>query len=343
MPLKLFDAQVPFEKQHPIYRLIMHDVYAPEREVIQQWAEGFEDRDGKFLKEFQTTFESSFWELYLYAALKEWGVPIDMSNNAPDFLVGGQCPFALEATIAAPVAGGKPAFGYSVDDIPQEFTSFNIESAIRICNSFSAKVNRYRKYYSSLSHVKGKPFVLGIASFDRPLAHLASSRPIIAALYGLYHDEDATGSAADGVMSYNVTSAPKNESVNIDVGLFCDDKYSEISAVIYSCLVTWGKVRALADNPDALSFYSTFHPNPGKLMPRMRYTPKRDYVEHLMDGLFVLHNPFARHPLPIGLLAHPRICQMLPAADGELITHAPDDFLLVRMLQSAASKTVLRK
>jgi hypothetical protein len=53
-----------------------------------------------------------------------------------------------------------------------------------------------------------------------------------------------------------------------------------------------------------------------------------------MDGLMVLHNPFARHPLPHGLLSHPRLCEVRVADDGELIMDAPDDFLLLRMLQS---------
>jgi len=38
------------------------------RNVLLNWAEGFIDRDGKFLKEFQTSFNSSFWELYLLHA-----------------------------------------------------------------------------------------------------------------------------------------------------------------------------------------------------------------------------------------------------------------------------------
>lgn len=339
MPLKLFEAQTPPEKQHPIYKMLMQDRFAPEREVLQHWAEGFEDRDGKFVKEFQSTFESSLWELYLHAALKELGLPIDMRHHAPDFTVEGAFPFGLEATIAAPAAGGKPALSFSQEDIPEDFTKFNIESTLRICNSFDAKVKRYRKHYSQLSHLNDRPFVIGIASFDRPLAHFASGRAIIAAVFGLYHDEAATKITDTDVCSYNVTTAPKSDTINIELGLFCDDTYAEVSAVIYSCLAIWGKMRALADNPDALTLYTTFHPNPDQITPRMCHALKRDYTEHLMDGLFVLHNPYARHPIPKGILTHPRICEINVAADGELIMDAPDDFLLMRMLQSALPRT----
>ncbi|KAI3494616.1 hypothetical protein L1887_40595 [Cichorium endivia] len=79
---------------------------------------------------------------------------------------------------------------------------------------------------------------------------------------------------------------------------------------------------------------SHLHPNPGELIPVVRTALKRDYSEHLLDGLFVLHNPFAKHPIPRGLLSHPRLCEVTVADDGELIMDAPDDFLLLRMLQS---------
>jgi hypothetical protein len=41
-------------------------------DVLTDWARGFIDRDGKFVKEFQTTFNSCFWELYVYAVLKRY-------------------------------------------------------------------------------------------------------------------------------------------------------------------------------------------------------------------------------------------------------------------------------
>lgn len=332
--MSLFDLVVPVDRLHPIFKMIHEGDYGPEREVLQSWAEGFVDRDGKFVKEFQTTFESGLWELYLNAAAKEWQLPIDFSWHAPDFVVGGETPFGLEATIASPAQGGKPAYGYSAKDIPDDFTAFNIEATLRICNSFSSKVKRYREYYSALPHMKDRAYVVGIASFDRPLAHLAAMRPAIAAFYGLYHDEAATSPEATAVHSYNVTAAPKNDQVAIDIGLFCNDDYADVSAIVFSSLVTWGKVRAMATNPAALTLYTTFHPQEDELHPRVVTKMKCDYVEHLLDGLVVLHNPFARRPIPSDVFAHPRIAQIRVAPDGELITTAPDDFLLVRMLNT---------
>ena len=247
--MDLFTPILPSLKQHPIFQMLLHDRYAPERQVLSAWAEGLRDRDGKFVEEFQSTFESGLWELYLHAATKIWGFQLDQAPPSPDFVVNAPFPLCIEAAIAAPAMGGKPNFGYDLSDIPADFGQFNSEAAIRICNSFTSKVKRYREYYSKLPHVANRPFVVAIAAFDRPLAHFSAGRSVVAAMYGLYHDEAATSPDADKVVSYNVTSAAKSETVEVPMGMFCEPAYPEVSAVIYSSLATWGKIRALADNP----------------------------------------------------------------------------------------------
>lgn len=332
--MRLFEDLVPEGRQHPIYKRLKQDRYGAERSVLEDWADGFLDRDGKFRYEFQTTFEPCLWELYLHAFLRHIGVSIDFSFASPDFVVSGGQEFCIEATIAAPPAGGKPACGYGLQ-IPDDFNEFNSEATLRICNSFSSKVKRYRDSYSRLPHCKGKPFVVAVASFDRPFSHFAAARPVISALYGLYHDEELTlSTGAANVISYNVDSVVKNESVTVPVGYFADDSYSDVSAGIYSSLATWGKVRALANNPDAKSVYTTFHPNPTDIRPIVRQTPKAEYTEHLLDGLYIFHNPFATRPLHPATLAHSRLAQVFVQPDGELRVEAPDDFLLVRFLLS---------
>ena len=67
---------------------ILEGDYARERDVFARWAQGFEDRYGKFVKEFQLSFESCLWELYLHASLKELSLPVDFSHHAPDFVIG---------------------------------------------------------------------------------------------------------------------------------------------------------------------------------------------------------------------------------------------------------------
>src|SRR5208283_4661801 len=78
--MDLFTPVVPLSRQHPNFQAIVARAGEPEREVIRAWSDGFSDRDGKFVQEFQTTFNSSFWELYLNAALRSLGFAIDFTR-----------------------------------------------------------------------------------------------------------------------------------------------------------------------------------------------------------------------------------------------------------------------
>jgi hypothetical protein len=336
--IDLFKDVAPESKQHPIYRMLKSDVYAPERAVLINWSKGFQDRDGKFCYEFQTSFEPCLWELYLYAYLKEIEAKIDFSFDAPDFVVSGKEQLCIEATIAAHPIDGLPPYGNNNSKIPEDLNLFNSEATLRICNSFSSKVKKYRKRYSKLPQVSNKPFVIAIASFDRPQSQLAANRPVISALYGLYHDEETTIATKSGRMvSYNVDSVTKNEKTNIDLGYFCTNDYTDISAVIYSCLATWGKIRALAHST-ARSIYTSFYPNPNSIYPIVKRTPKSEYYEHLLDGLYVFHNPFAKNPINLNTLGQERLAQGFITNDGELDFVAPEDFLLLRFLNTINTK-----
>lgn len=334
--MNLFDTEIPEERLHKLFQMIRGPQYRPERRVLEEWAEGFVDRDGKFVNEFQTTFESSMWELYLNAYLKELGATLNFSHHAPDFVVDGPTKFCIEATVAAPAQGGAPAIGYDARKIPEDFEAFNAQAAIRLANSISSKLKKYRTSYSKMSHVHDRPFVIAIAAFDRPFAHFAANRPIMAALYGIHYDEQAAiamGPAATEIPQIPVEAAIKSNGADVPLGFFLDDANSEISAVIYSCLATWGKIRALADNPEAQTIYQTFHPPEEGLIPIIRTATKSEYSEHLLDGLHVFHNPFAAHPLDVSTLGHERLAQFVMKDDG-LHIFAPDDFLLLRTLRT---------
>ena len=82
------------------------------REIITEMANVFDEPDGNFVKDFQTTgFNSRLWELYLFAALVEEGFKLDRNHVQPDFIAstGGQT-IAIEATTVNPTIGddGKP-------------------------------------------------------------------------------------------------------------------------------------------------------------------------------------------------------------------------------------------
>jgi hypothetical protein len=64
--MNLFQPVVEESRQHQNFRNLLAIGNGFILDVLNDWARGFEDRDGKFVQEFQTTFNSSFWELYLF-------------------------------------------------------------------------------------------------------------------------------------------------------------------------------------------------------------------------------------------------------------------------------------
>ena len=56
------------------------------------------DRDGNVRKEFQPTFDSTFWELYLFAVMKHFHLEVNFSFNAPDFVITNHGGINVEAT-----------------------------------------------------------------------------------------------------------------------------------------------------------------------------------------------------------------------------------------------------
>ncbi len=180
--LDLFTQRVAPADQHPIFAMLLGAEYLPERNELLRWADGFVDRDGKFVDELQRTFEGSFWELYVYAALKELGFVADFSKSTPDFVLAGKQEIIVEATVARPAQGQKGPVGWTVDDIPSTFREFNRDATIRLCNSFDSKARRYQAHYRYLPHCLEKPYVIAIGAFDRPGSHFSASRSILAAM-----------------------------------------------------------------------------------------------------------------------------------------------------------------
>jgi len=178
--------------------------------VLNEWARGFKDRDGKFVKEFQTTFDSSFWELYLFAVMKHFELEVDFSLNSPDFVIANHGRINVEATVASHPQGSIPESVQSGAPIPDDLNEFNRQTIIRISNSFDAKRRKCNESYSELPHVQNRPFVLAVSAFDRPFAWLTCQRAIEALLFGYYVNEERFlregGTLIESMPSAEITS-----------------------------------------------------------------------------------------------------------------------------------------
>lgn len=288
-PLKLFKIITKESKLNPNFKFLLSEENKPIRDVISHWAGGFENRDTKFNYEFQTTFNSSFWELYLFQCLKDLKLSVDFSKASPDFTVKSEHGeiIIIEAVTANhahdsdPEWVSKSGINNAIDD--KQFINF---ACVRILNAITEKHKKYIEKYSKLEHVKGKPFIIAVAPFEQPLFFTQNNEAIIRVLYGQGID------SSNGFQEVSVpfsTKNGKNGSFPLELGLFTNDKFKEISAVIFSSIATIGKTITQTELPVDVRV-SRFHEEKGLIMD---IKPNDKHFETHLDGLQIHHNPYA--------------------------------------------------
>jgi hypothetical protein len=339
--MDLFTPVAEPHHQNPNFARVLIPSRAAQRAVVQSWSEGFPDRDNKFVYEFQTTFNSSFWELYLHAAFKEYGFEMDWSNASPDFHL--RTPLGdviVEAVTANAARGAVPEWEktsmISENVAKQNFWPLNRAAMIRLSNSLLGKLTKFRSSYQNLEHVKGRPFVVAVAPFEQPDFQYQYDRPMRALLYDDYVDETVyfqnPEKYPDGPPSLQLGSVEKDNGSSIDLGIFNHDGWVEISAVIFSCVATWGKAVAMSTQP-ALGSVTTSWGTDRSGRPIRRVSQIGTPSEVITDGLQIFHNPKARRPLDRALFRRPGVVQHY-IEDGETIRENYDQALQFRLPQS---------
>ena len=213
------------------------------RRVIESMMPFFQDVDGNFIQQFQTTaFDARIWELYLFAALTELKIVFDRTYNAPDYLCdfyGYQ--FFLEATTVNPTTKN----GVVIEPDPTSMGKEQLKSyftdymPIKWGSALSSKLNRHKPYWE-LPHVTGKPIVLAVQDFHIPQSMSFSSGTLLPYLYGrrfsaLY---DVNGNL---VISDTERADHTWEGKTIPSGFFRQPNAEHISAVVINPLGTISK------------------------------------------------------------------------------------------------------
>ena len=242
--MDLFDySKLKENELHPNFRNIIQESRANERETLNKWIEGFKDRDNKFVHEFQTTFNSSFWEIYCFAILKELNYICDFSYSRPDFVLkrDNRIEFFCECTVS-----NAPQNGIEEYDIEEKLNpKMSIEesldlSTIRALNRLKSKKKWYSKNKNKILNFDDKPFVIAYAPFDQPHFQTSNLGAIMRVLYsydGCYYERGVYSNSYKKYIS-------KSEKVDLDLGIFLDNSYEDISGILFSCVGTWSKVSA---------------------------------------------------------------------------------------------------
>lgn len=311
--MDLFTPVVKTGAQHPNFKRVLQ---SPEshRQVIQTWAENFVDRDAKFVKEFQTRFNSCFWELYVFACLKELTLPVDFRFRSPDFVLADDSrPCCIECVVAEHAQGKQPEHDVTALSRLQNpggprREDVAYEASLRLANSITSKHEHYLSHHRWAPHVKGKPFVLAIAPFEQPHFGIQRLDGITTVLYAA-----------------KLAQLRKPNGTIISLGFFLDDQMADISAVIFSNVATYGKVIALAKDSNSMGgFFTARHGH-----RELNSYALEDYDETLLDGLFILHNPFARFPLATDPFRQHGVAQFF--SDGtSLVADVAHGYLLER-------------
>jgi hypothetical protein len=302
--LDLFAPVVPDDRLNPGFRnLTALRGYAPARAMMQQTMDRMGDRDGNFVQQFQTEgFDARTWELYLYATFAALSFGIDMSHDAPDFLLAGRgTDWAVEATTANPSAG-------SIEEAPEDPDAraayVREELPIRLGSPLLSKL---RRAYWALPQVEGRPFVIALQSFaTKDSLHFADTA-ITDLLYGIR----TTGERrADGTLE--AISTPIEQHVGsktIPSNFFAQPDADHISAVLWSNSGTVAKFGRMGYQQGLASAGlrmirsgSRYVMDPNASEPATFTYEVGSRYEGWAEGTVVIHNPRAVRPLPLEVL-----------------------------------------
>ncbi len=291
--MDLFALTVAESDLHPNFRRLIDRHSEADRQVIAQWAEGFVDRDGKFVREFQTTFNSGFWELYLFACCKQLQFSVNFGFPSPDFVIENfHQEFCIEAVTASNARGEEPEWERDLSKRLPDVEAVLDTAVIRLSNAISSKYRKYLDHYQIMRHVRSRPFVLAVAPFEQPYFWITNDHAIRQVLYG-YDRVSPNG-------GYNFRkSICKPTGAGIELGLFASARMPEISAILYSNTATMSKVHALNTNDyGEMMWFSALRFNHYGKEAFLQNATKSNYHESLLDGLYLFHNPHATYPIP---------------------------------------------
>ncbi|GAB7023812.1 hypothetical protein [Salidesulfovibrio brasiliensis] len=303
---------------HPKFKLLRDEITLhAERKMVVSWTEGFEDRDNKIIKEFQTSFHSSLWEFYLYQVFREADFLIDFSQNRPDFIIKRPFEVNVEAVVAEIKQGGPAEGERTLDDIlsmtkplylEDAFQAIVDESTTRHSNAIGGKARKYVESYSKCDWVKkDTPFVIALGSYAQIKYGREFWYPSLQLLYGFAFDKTTNDyKRVEEIIKPGTSS-------EIPVALFERPEMKDVSAILFSCSVSLAKLTALVNSSmesssqlqRVISVWHDSEPPHYKMLHVDRNSP-----EELSDGLFVFHNPNANVELPEEVFANTNAVQV---------------------------------
>lgn len=308
----LFDPIVPLEKRHPAFERIRTEAASiGGRRMMAEVFDGFEDKDGNFVRDFQTAgLDARVFELYLHAYFTDGGYTIDTSQQRPDFMVEREgVRVAVEATTS-----GRPD-PFVVEEL-LEPTSDEIarkqrdEIPVRLGSPLFRKL---QKRYWELPHVAGLPFVIAIEAFHDTTSLFYPGGVLAKYLYGLDHFPTFTEDGRLLIGAAPIASHDRPGKTPIPSNFFGQPGAEHVSAILFSNSGTYSKFNRMGflagHQRGDLTIIRTGtcwnqDPNAAEPLPFRYDIRQRPTLETWGEGLEVFHNPNALIPLPRKFFRH---------------------------------------
>jgi hypothetical protein len=316
---------------HPAFLALRdQEGYSPARGCIEPMMRWYEDADGNFVEQFQTTgFDARIWELYLFAAFTEAGFAINREVAVPDYTCWGlNGEFSAEATTINP---SRDKAGVLVPPPPvdsEEQVASVLKDYLPIKYAGPLTTKLAKRYWEQKS-AAGKPFLLAIQDFHAPMAMTFSRSALSTYLYGLTH---AAEREADGSLRIVVTPIERHEwnGKVVQSGFFNLEGAENVSAVIFNASATLSKFNRIGLMAGFGSkrvrltrkgIAIDIDPRTSEPIRFERDVNAPGYSEGWIEGMDVYHNPRAKHPLNPSMLPGAAHHQLLP--DGQVLSTTP--------------------
>ncbi|EAA6041301.1 hypothetical protein QOP30_002538 [Salmonella enterica] len=328
-------------KMHSKVSFLLKDYYEEERKLLSEMFEGFVDRDHKIVNQFQETFHSTFWEIYLYSLLKKCNFEIDWTHEHPDFIITAPDKFYIEAVTSNKRFNKEHDYRHDRGGVweitkgykdPEDYNFLMRESISRNYYKIRDKIKCYNdKYKQNDWFDENLPYIVALGSYCQENYGREYIFPLLALLYGQYYLPSQSG-FSEGDYVYRLEEDGADEKEKIPLGIFYSDEYADVSAIIYSSTVSLGKLSALCSSNKKIVhvWYDGDSEEPFKITS--------DQKEKLTDGLFVFHNPFAKTPLSKSIFEYENICQFFDGEDGVLKSKSPHAHLVGRAVFGTEDK-----
>lgn len=338
-PVDFLTPVVPADKLHRGFRALVDDEgFRAARRLIGEMMRWYEEADGNFIEQFQTTgFDARLWELYLYAMLVETGYAVTRPEQAPDFLaygLGGE--LAIEATTVNPsqrpdgslVPSQRPEVGGDVDSYLMHYLP------IKFAGPLTAKLKKQDWRRSSVAN---KPFVLAIQDFHDSLSMTYSGAPLAVYLYGYRNEIEILDDGSSATSASPVKEHVWGSKI-VPSGFFSLPEAEHISAVIFNGTATLSKFNRMGvkvgygvDDVVLIRHLAATDPRPEARRPLdIVEVVGEGHSETWIEGMNVYHNPNAMQPIDPKQLPGAAHHHLLP--DGRLQSTMP-------MLHPIASRT----